>query len=81
MGRSRVRNKRKKVYLCNPVREEGRREAPARCGREVRETSRRGIGSSLKRLDRDSTREVPKNRERQFEVEIPELKMEPRDTA
>ena len=40
-----------------------------------------GIGSSLKRLDRDSTREVPKNRERQFEVEIPELKMEPRDTA
>ena len=51
-------------------------------GREVREDiPEGGIGSSLKRLDRDSTREVPKNRERQFEVEIPGLKMEPRDTA
>ena len=66
------------------VRERGAGDIPEGHRKFIEKTGQRqykGIGSSLKRLDRDSTREVPKNRERQFEVEIPGLNMEPRDTA
>ena len=69
------------MYLCNPVREEGHREAPVE-GRErgagaIPEGYRKFIEKTGQRQYKRST----ENRERQFEVEIPELKMEPRDTA
>ena len=69
------------MYLCNPVREEGRREAPVRTGREVREDIPEGHRKFIEKTGQRQYKRSTENRERQFEVEIPGLKMEPRDTA
>ena len=57
--------------------ERPRRGQEERCGR----TSRRGHRKFIEKTGQRQYKRSTENRERQFRVEIPELKMEPRDTA